>query len=212
MLTCDLMGEQLLLLPEKAIYWPSRKTLLVADAHLGKIRHFRKSGIAVPGQAGYRNLAQLSVLIQKHKPEQVIFLGDLFHSELNFEWIEFKAFLKTFNTIRFTLILGNHDILHDQSYAQLEVVRESMAIGPFLLSHEPLEEHAGYNLCGHIHPGVRLQGPARESMRLPCFYFGSTQGVLPAFGVFTGLYMMKPTENDRVFVITGNEVLATSHT
>jgi DNA ligase-associated metallophosphoesterase len=207
MFTHELKGEELKLLPEKAIYWPSQKTLLLADAHLGKIRHFRKSGIAIPGKAGYRNLLHLQNMLSAFKPDRVIFLGDLFHSEMNFEWLEFKALLDKFKELSFVLIQGNHDILHEQSYSQFEVIYTPLELGPFILSHEPLEKDQKlYNLCGHIHPGVRMLGQARQSMRLPCFYFGASQGILPAFGIFTGLHLVKPEKNDKIFVIAGSQV------
>jgi DNA ligase-associated metallophosphoesterase len=211
MFTYELQGEQLHLLPEKAIYWPSQKTLLIADSHLGKIRHFRKSGIAIPGRAGYRNLTRLQDLLVQYEPRKVIFLGDLFHSEMNFEWLEFKAFLEKFKKIVFVLIQGNHDIFHELSYKHFEVHQKPMEYGPFLLSHEPVEnENSLYNLCGHIHPGVRMLGQAKQSMRLPCFYFGKKQGVLPAFGVFTGLHLLKPGKGDHIFIIAGSEVFPAS--
>ena len=44
----------------------------------------------------------------------------------------------------------------------------------------------GYVLAGHLHPGVRLHGPGRQSVRLPCFAFGRNAALLPAFSEFTG--------------------------
>ena len=46
----NLLEQDLLLLPEKAIYWKQQKALIAADVHLGKVGHFRKAGIAVPQQ------------------------------------------------------------------------------------------------------------------------------------------------------------------
>ncbi|MGB0176584.1 MAG: ligase-associated DNA damage response endonuclease PdeM [Owenweeksia sp.] len=201
--------EELILLPERCIYWPAQKALLIADTHLGKITHFRKSGIAVPDRAAYRNLQRLESLLKDQRPEKVYFLGDLFHSELNSEWLAFKALLRSYPEIRFILIQGNHDILHEVSYANLkfEVHTEPLNIGPFTLSHEPLQDSPGYNLCGHIHPGVRMSGAARQSMRLPCFYFGEKGGILPAFGEFTGLHILQPKKQDQVFIIAGSKVM-----
>ena len=34
-----------------AIFWKEKDTLLLADIHLGKVGHFRKSGIPVPRKA-----------------------------------------------------------------------------------------------------------------------------------------------------------------
>lgn len=204
----EIQGVQLELLPEKAVYWPAEKTLLIADSHLGKIRHFRKAGIALPGSAGMRNLQQLEKLLKRYRPEQVIFLGDLFHSEMNYEWLQFKAFLENHTQTLFKLVQGNHDILHETSYRHFDLHTTPLDYGPFTLSHDPLVEHQRYNICGHVHPGVRMTGPARQSMRLPCYFFGERQAILPAFGVFTGLHLMKPDKGDRVYIIAGSEVMA----
>ncbi len=202
-------GEELQLLPERCVFWPAQKALLIADAHLGKITHFRKSGIAVPQSAAFRNLQRLEMLLKSYQPETVYFLGDLFHSELNTEWLALKELLRAFPAVRFVLIQGNHDILHELSYSNLkfEVHSEPLDVGPFTLSHEPLEECKGYNLCGHIHPGVRMLGNARQKLRLPCFYLGQKGGILPAFGEFTGLYILQPKKQDQVFIIAGARVL-----
>ncbi len=198
------LGQSLELLPEKVVFWREKQILLIADTHFGKVTHFRKSGISIPDGAALQNLNDLDVLIQKTRPKRVIFLGDLFHSEMNSEWLLFKKLLQKHSEVEFTLVQGNHDIFHEFTYSksQFELVNEVLEIGPFVLSHEPLEEdHALYNLCGHLHPGVRLQGEARQALRLPCFYFGEKQGILPAFGEFTGLYIIKPKRKDPVFVV-----------
>jgi DNA ligase-associated metallophosphoesterase len=206
-----LQGEELQLLPQKAIYWPARKILFIADTHFGKIAHFRKAGLSVPHAAALENLLRFENLLNKNPAKRVFFLGDLFHSDLNTEWLNFKASIRKLKHIQFELITGNHDVLHPHSYQNLnfKVHAQTYQIGPFYLSHEPLKEvpTGVYNLCGHIHPGVRLLGQGRQSMRLPCFYFGAQQGILPAFGEFTGIYQLKPKKEDTVFVVSGQEVL-----
>src|SRR3984885_15395308 len=76
----QLLNQNLLLLPQKAIYWQQEKALIAADVHLGKVGHFRKSGIAVPRDMEQSDLAVLSDLVDEFKPKKVLFLGDLFHS------------------------------------------------------------------------------------------------------------------------------------
>lgn len=207
MLHFEHLNQQLALLPEKAIYWENQKTLLIADPHFGKVTHFRKAGIAIPGQAAHKNLTILGRLLKTHKPEKVIFLGDLFHSEMNIEWMMFKELLKEFSNIEFILVQGNHDILHEYSYqnSSLNVLPE-FNLGPYNFTHEPKEHHKLYNLSGHLHPGVRMQGKGRQSMRFPCFYFGSKLGILPAFGEFTGLHIISAKKDDTVFIITPTKV------
>src|ERR1700733_3821343 len=75
-----LFEQDLLLLPQKAIYWLQQKVLIAADVHLGKVGHFRKAGIAVPRDMEQSDLAVLSDLVDEFKPKKVLFLGDLFHS------------------------------------------------------------------------------------------------------------------------------------
>ncbi len=203
-------GERLMLLPEKALFWPGKKALLIADTHFGKITHFRKAGIAVPGTAAFENLRRFRGLLESYMPEKVYFLGDLFHSELNTEWFGLKSILNAFPRTAFYLIQGNHDILHPHSYENLNFIlhTEPLKEGPLLFSHEPLPDTPSgeLNVCGHIHPGVRLFGAAKQSMRLPCFFFKQNQLIMPAFGEFTGLYLMKPVPGEEVYVCTGQEV------
>jgi hypothetical protein len=43
-------------------------------------------------------------------------------------------------------------------------------------------------------------------LRLPCFHFGAHCGVLPAFGDFTGMHVVRPEAGDRVFVVAEHGV------
>ena len=206
-----LQEEKLILDAEKAIYWPRRKTLLLADLHLGKAEHFRKEGIPVPMAIRTKNLQRMDFLIAKYQPESVLFLGDLFHSVYNDSWKVFVDFLKKHRDISFELVVGNHDILSSEHYetAGLKLHQEPYFLQPFFLSHHPYDEvvEGCYNLFGHIHPCVFLHGRGRQIMRLPCFHFGHFHGVLPAFGEFTGMAKMETTEGDRVFIAVEDTVM-----
>ncbi|MEL6132683.1 MAG: ligase-associated DNA damage response endonuclease PdeM, partial [Bacteroidota bacterium] len=189
------LDEELWLLPEKAIFLPQRSALLLADLHIGKSGHFRQHGIPISAGVMDRDLAQLDRLYQHYQPEKTYFLGDLFHSVYNKEWDHFCKLMCNWENEKI-LIKGNHDILKDHHYVQAElIVKESEVLGPFLLQHEPLSAEAHsthYVLAGHIHPGVGLIGGGRQKLRLPCFHFDQRQAVLPAFGHFTGLYIIEP--------------------
>ena len=205
----EIADESVFLLPEKAIFWPRRNMLILADAHLGKAGHFRKNGIALPSEIVLADLVFLEKLIHKHAPKTVLFLGDLFHSAPNQEWDWFAAWLEKQNTTDFILVKGNHDT-HLPKHAiqhNLRLLAE-LKVGPFLFTHEPLDEipEKAYNLCGHIHPGVRMRGKGRQSLRLPCFWFGKHQGILPAFGNLTGSMRLKGKA--RVFAVADGGVFA----
>src|SRR6478672_3436553 len=116
----------LLLLPEKAIWFPDYKVLLLSDVHLGKGAHFRKSGIAIPQQLAQEDLAVLSDLVHQYQPQKIIFLGDLFHSDINNDWDWFCMWRDLHQKIEMVLIKGNHDILPKEFYQKvcIEVIEE----------------------------------------------------------------------------------------
>jgi metallophosphoesterase superfamily enzyme len=72
-------------------------------------------------------------------------------------------------------------------------------------AHHPEPLAGAYVIAGHVHPAVRLGG-AIDSLRLPCFHFGAAVGVLPAFGAFTGMHVVRPAPGERVFVVAGDSV------
>jgi uncharacterized protein len=202
-------GEKLWLLPQKALYFPEHKMLCLADIHLGKAAHFRKNGMALPSQNVSPDLLKLQDLIATYAPEKVVFLGDLFHSKANESVLEFIDFLATFSKIRFILVKGNHDIINFSNYEtpNFEVVLD-MYIGKILLTHEPLEDKNCFNICGHIHPGVRIRGRAKQGATLPCFYNLDRQLLIPAFGQLTGLFAMPQTSASKIYIIAGSEVVS----
>ncbi|NNF36074.1 MAG: ligase-associated DNA damage response endonuclease PdeM [Saprospiraceae bacterium] len=208
----QLLHQNLFLLPGKAIFWEEEKTLICADLHLGKVGHFRKEGIRVPKDAGRQTIKKLKSLITRWNPQRVLFLGDLFHSDYNLEWVGLNDLMDEFINVEFILVLGNHDILETDIYqkTRMHVLQSPQVYEPFIMSHEPLDvHHKGlYNLCGHIHPAVRMRGKARQAIRLPCFYFGDHTCILPAFGVFTGMAIIQPQKGEKVFVIAGENVIA----
>jgi DNA ligase-associated metallophosphoesterase len=204
-------GEVIELMPEKALWLKNRKVLMIADLHFGKINHFRKAGIPVPVKANDKNAEVLINLLSRLQPERVIFLGDLFHSHYNEEWEVLGQICRHYVNCSFELVLGNHDIMSRHQYERhnMMVHEQQHVIGSFLLTHEPLTEvdTAYYNLSGHIHPGVTLMGTAKQSITLPCFYFGKQQGILPAFGAFTGLARITPKKDEKVFVVAEGKIV-----
>ncbi|MDB5012713.1 MAG: metallophosphoesterase [Daejeonella sp.] len=210
----NLLEQSLRLLPQKAIFWEEEQALIVADVHLGKVGHFRKAGIAIPKSMEQEDLAALSDIIHDTKAKSIIFLGDLFHSDMNNDWDWFVLWRNLFKDIRMILIRGNHDIIHDDFYTNLNFeLYHELYIAPFLLVHEPLKvlklaTESRYVLSGHIHPGVSLRGKGKQVETLPCFYFGNKQGILPAFGRFTGKVCIMHEKTDFVFGVLQNKVIS----
>jgi DNA ligase-associated metallophosphoesterase len=195
---------------QRALYWEEQRMLLLSDLHLGKSGHFRKEGIAVPGAVMKEDMQRLLALLQHFKPEQLVVVGDFFHSRANIELELFRRWRADISGQRIVLVRGNHDILPAEWYrdADISVEEEPLQVGGFCLAHDPADAPADlYTFCGHVHPGIVLHGSARQSLRLPCFYFGRQYCILPAFGKFTGLATIHPQRGETVFAVADGAVI-----
>ncbi len=202
----DIRQETFELDPLAALFWPKYQALFIADVHLGKTEHFRKNGAAVPQNIGQQNYRRLDSLLEKYQPEAVYFLGDLFHSDKNTDWEKFEAWIAQQNT-QFTLVKGNHDIIPDFLFERsaIKIVDEWRKDG-FLFCHHPQENESDFVICGHVHPGFRLRGNARQQLKLACFYKTHHQLILPAFGAFTGKHYITPQDGEEVFLINDRSI------
>ncbi len=212
MLTVNVAGEPLTLLPEKAAFLAERQLLLIADAHFGKAVSFRRLGVPVPQGSTADNLATLDALVARCDIRRIVFLGDLLHSahaQSAATQAAVALWREAHRDLSLTLVRGNHDDHAGDPPAALgiEVVDEPLRLGPWALCHHPNAQPDGYVLSGHLHPCIRLQGRARERLRLPCFWFGDRVGVLPAFGGFTGMHPIEAQPQDRVYALTGDGVV-----
>lgn len=202
--------QQLWLSAQRSIFWEEEKALIVSDLHFGKTGHFRKSGIPVPQHVYKEDLQRLVSLLDFFKPEQLIVVGDFFHSSINTELDWFRKWRDDFAELRILLVRGNHDILKEDWYRQtsIELVEEELAMPPFLLKHDHCDTASHlYTICGHMHPGIYLQGMGKQSLRLPCFYFAKDHCILPAFSKFTGTALVRPLKEENVFVIVENKLV-----
>ena len=199
--------ETLLLYPEKVAFWPKENILFVADCHFGKVAHFRKSGIGLPARAGTETFGWLHQILLEIKPARLIFLGDIFHSEFNQDFDIFRNWRQTFPAVQFDLVLGNHDKAGFSHLHLLGIhIHPELVIGPFHCTHEPQpDSEKGFNLCGHIHPGVSLS-IGRQHVKVPCFWLGPTHLCFPSFGNFTGSVAIRPGPQDRFFAISGSKI------
>jgi len=190
-----------------ALYWVEKRMLLISDVHLGKISHFRKFGSALPGNAIFKNFLKLDNVVEHFNPETICFLGDLFHSTLNNEWQLFEEWVER-TQLPIVLVAGNHDIISPLKYEELGITHVSeWIIDGFLLTHDPEVRENYYTLSGHIHPSILLEGVGRQFLKLPCFFRSPQQMILPAFGEFTGTYVMEPKQDDVVYAITKEDVV-----
>lgn len=203
----NLLQENFIFDPSGVAFWESKGILLIADVHLGKIAHFRKHGSAVPQKAILNNFIQLKKVVDAYGPKTIYFLGDLFHSAFNTEFAYFKAWVQE-QQADLVLVVGNHDIISPLHFENLGIkIKNEVCLENFLLTHHPEEREGFFNICGHIHPGFRLRGMGRQHEKLACFFKSKHQLILPAFGTFTGKYVLKPSIEDQIYVCTKTEVI-----
>ncbi|MEP7141618.1 MAG: ligase-associated DNA damage response endonuclease PdeM [Ferruginibacter sp.] len=201
-----LSGNTFLLSSDRCIFWQEQKTLILSDLHLGKTGHFRKSGIAVPQAIFKEDMQRLVTQIQLYKPEQLIVIGDMFHSHDNQEHHFFLKWRNDFPRLAIHLVKGNHDILKASWYqaAGITIHNCELTVGDFVFVHDFTDctlPVGGYIFSGHIHPGISIRGIANQSLHFPCFYFGAQYAVLPAFSRFTGTHPIKPKRGESVYAL-----------
>ena len=197
---------ELTLLPDKAVYIKSQKILMVTDIHIGKTGHFRKAGMPVPPQLAFSDLDRLSGLITEYNPEKLIVLGDMFHAKGNFDMKLFSDWRKKIPGTEIILVKGNHDVLPLEFYREnnVESFNELFLTENIKLVHRfmgVIEDNL-FTISGHVHPAVRLQGKGRQKNVFHSFFFSKHFALLPAFGEFTGNYIINPAKEDAVFIIT----------
>lgn len=205
-------GEQVVLLPERALWLPAHDTLLVADLHWGKAAAFRAAHIPVPMGTTSSDLARLSSALEVTGANRLVVLGDLLHARAGRHDETFRTIASwraTHADLRITLVRGNHDQHAGDPPAALNIdcTDNPLRLGAFVGVHEPTVNLDGYVLCGHLHPCVTVRGRGRQSLRLPSFVFGPSRGVLPAFSSFTGGGMYEQEPEDRLFGIAADSVV-----
>jgi DNA ligase-associated metallophosphoesterase len=197
--------ERLLLLGARALWLPERRSLLVADLHLGKAELLQAHGIPLPSDGDAATLNRLLDLAHRLAPAQVIVLGDLIHGRGGLT-AELRAKLRALPDLLgcpLRLIGGNHE-----RHAWVEGLRQepAQALGGLWLSHEPQLREGHLNVCGHVHP-VAWVGRGSDRLRLPCFAYDESTGqlLLPAFGALTGGQVLSGRQ--RLWLVAEGRVL-----
>lgn len=183
-LPITLAGETVHLLGARAMYWPARHGLLIADLHLGKADLFRRAGIGLPRGGTQDDLEQLGRLLQQHDVRQLWILGDVLHGAAHrAAWYrQWQGWREHHPDLWIGALEGNHDRVLPKADLGIELLGERVQEGPFLLRHAP-QPHPGLHvLCGHLHPLARLPGMQR---RWPAFSLRERLTILPAFSRFT---------------------------
>lgn len=187
-------GQTLWLLPERALFLPESDTLLIADAHLGSAE----------------SLAVLSGLVRRLEVARIVFLGDFLHAaraepgalDAVLRWRERHAALEL------TQVRSRLDtrIVEPPVALDIQAFDEPLMHRGLALCHRPQPVDGAFVLAGNVYPCVSIGGRGHDWHRLPCFWFSPHLCVLPAFGTFTGMQAIRPTQGERIFAAAGNRV------
>lgn len=215
----ELDGLAVELLPEKALFIPELGLLAVSDIHLGKAETFARWGSGVPATVHHDDLERLSSLLRRTNAKELVVAGDLFHSRARSDWSYFSAWRSAHPDLTITLVRGNHDIMPEAQFEALGIVvrGELVCGGRLRFLHDPcarllglppgMESPATFDICGHLHPAIRLPGVGRNLPKLPCFWLRRRDLILPAFGGFTGSSVIRPLPGQQVYAIAESKVL-----
>ena len=205
-LELQLAGEPMHLLADRALYWPDRRRLLIADLHLGKGDTFRASGIALPSGGTALDLAQLAALAAQTGATSAWILGDVLHGRVDLRawrhaWHDFRERLPG---LEIAVVGGNHDRALARSGLDLTLLGDAIVDGPFVLRHAPAGDPRGHVVCGHLHPVLKLPGLARA----PAFWLRRDRTVLPAFSAFTGGMPIRLAPGEAAVACNGEALVA----
>lgn len=179
-------GHELMALPQGALYWPSRRALLVADLHLEKASWFARMGQMLPPYDSIATLADLTELAVSTGAEEIWCLGDSFHDRHGCDRLPARAremLVALTGATRWTWVTGNHDPgIADPCGG---AVVEEAEVDGLLLRHQADPAEARPELSGHFHPKLRIHHRGRKVARR-CFVATERKLILPAFGSLTG--------------------------
>jgi uncharacterized protein len=213
--TLELCGEILLLHPERAVIWPGRSTLIVADTHFGKSSVFGRHGMAVPAGSDEADRHRLTRLCAVFGITRLLILGDFLHEPLSphsQEAGELDAWIDSLRGVRVQVIAGNHDRGVSSGWrGAIEWIEGEAIDPPFLFVHDSSKISAAHRsyfaLSGHVHPVVALRGLRKKSARVPAFWQRTGGLILPSFGLFTGGYRIEPAAGERIFAVSPDQVV-----
>lgn len=186
MIDLEFGGHRFAVPGEKALFWPARSALIVADLHLEKASWFAMRGQMLPPHDTLATLDRLAALTARTAATEMWCLGDNFHDNEGPERMPQAArdrLAALTGAVRWHWITGNHDERLPAGIGG--AILDEAEVGGLLLRHRAEPEERRPELSGHFHPKHRAAARGRQVSR-PCFVVSDSKIILPAFGAFTG--------------------------
>ena len=167
-----------------ALYWPSEKTLIVADLHLEKGSYLTEDGVVLPPYDTASAFEKLEEALDRYDPPRVIALGDSFCggedvrlSAHDADWL--------------------HDLIEDREWywvngpAQALVpegfggtVLPHLSLGGIKFRYEPVRAPVSHEIAGRMHPVAQVMEYG-HAMRGRCFVSNGMRLILPSIGAYS---------------------------
>jgi uncharacterized protein len=194
MINFTVNGAALVADPSGAIYWPDRGLVVVSDLHFEKASAYAARGVPLPPYDTAATLDRLTAVLDRHRPERVISLGDSFHDQdaphrVPLEALErIRGLAAAYDWIWIT---GNHDPAPDLAWGGRSMAE--MVLGPLVFRHEAAAGPGIGEVSGHYHPKARVRLRGRSASG-KCFVTDGVRLMMPSFGAFTGGLDVTATE------------------
>lgn len=177
-------GALLEALPDGALWWADRRTLIISDLHLEKGSSYAARGQMLPPYDTSATLAIVETLVAELMPDRVISLGDSFHdprAELRLGTRDADRIRALTAATDWIWVEGNHD--PDPPAYLGGRATKALRLDDLVFRHEPTGESG--EIAGHLHPCARIVSRVR-ALRKRCFVTDGERLIMPAMGAFTG--------------------------
>lgn len=167
------------------LWWPARRTLIVADLHLEKGSGLAAKGALLPPYDTAATLVRLARAVARLEPHRVVCLGDSFHdggAAARLSAADARVIAGLTESRDWIWITGNHDPEPPADWGGRAM--DELVDGALVFRHRARPGAVG-ELSGHYHPKAAVRTRARR-ITARCFVGDGRRLILPAFGAYTG--------------------------
>lgn len=180
--------------------------LVIADLHLGKSHEYWQKGFSLPRQAKIFAM-RLNNLKKKTRTKRLVILGDI-KNKIGFanaeEIRELPLFFSNLDYRKIIAIKGNHDGGIEKVLPDRIKIRNSIAIGDYMLTHGHMNVNTKKStiIIGHNQPHVKFVDKVKAVYTEPVWVRGKLKGkyagkellMMPAFNELCGATIVNKDE------------------
>jgi metallophosphoesterase superfamily enzyme len=175
-------GRQFVADSSGALYWPSQRTLLVADLFPESSARLGNGHAPPPAADLRRTLVRLAEAMDRYEPARVIALGDGNGTAAAGLAADSLEILRILQEQREWIWLTGRP--HADIAPQLGgIARSELEVSGLTLRHRPTPAWATHEIAGAMRPAARLSMYG-TSLRRACFVGNGRRLVMPAFAAF----------------------------